>query len=156
MAAEVRREGVGVEDGERTDMLAVSPGGKPAASKRKPRATKDAPAAKPSRTLDMWFKPTGAKAGVQDARKEGKAPEKAASSGAEQSPPRPKASAAASKKMVQRRIHITDVCRICDSARTEDASRCELRCVGCDVTVHKVRPLSACLLRVCGGGASDV
>ncbi|TYZ56926.1 hypothetical protein PybrP1_001909 [[Pythium] brassicae (nom. inval.)] len=41
------------------------------------------------------------------------------------------------KKLVQRRIHINDPCRVCDNARTEDTSRCELRCLGCDMTVHK-------------------
>lgn len=52
------------------------------------------------------------------------------------------AGASSTKKLVQRRIHINDPCRVCDSARTEDTSRCELRCLECDMTVHKVRALA--------------
>lgn len=52
-------------------------------------------------------------------------------------------SASSAKKLVQRRIHINDPCRVCDAARTEESSRCELRCLGCDMTVHKVRSCDA-------------
>lgn len=95
----------------------------------------------------MWFKPTGktlSKSSGGEAKKEDKAAEEPARHVdlPQAAPPKHKASAMSSKKLVQRRIHITDVCRVCDSARTDDASRCELRCIGCDVTVHKVRPPS--------------
>uniref|UniRef100_K3WZ96 PHD-type domain-containing protein n=1 Tax=Globisporangium ultimum (strain ATCC 200006 / CBS 805.95 / DAOM BR144) TaxID=431595 RepID=K3WZ96_GLOUD len=43
---------------------------------------------------------------------------------------------ASAKKLVQRRIHINDLCRVCGNARIEASSRCELRCMGCDMTVH--------------------
>lgn len=57
------------------------------------------------------------------------------------------AASSSSRKLVQRRIHINDPCRVCESARTEDVSRCELRCLGCDMTVHKVCWLcESCLL----------
>ncbi|DAZ96233.1 TPA: LOW QUALITY PROTEIN: hypothetical protein N0F65_012595 [Lagenidium giganteum] len=41
------------------------------------------------------------------------------------------------KKLVQRRIHISDVCRVCDCTTTEDAKRCDLKCITCEMTVHK-------------------
>lgn len=41
------------------------------------------------------------------------------------------------KRLVQRRIHISDVCRVCEETATEAASRCDLKCVTCGVTVHR-------------------
>lgn len=117
-------------------------------------------AATQSNTLDMWFKkapPKSAAAAKEKGETDKDADEKAAkgavdhsdSSSSEQlevlnvDPPLKKkkvtATSDTSRKLVQRRIHINDPCRVCGNARTEESSRCELRCLGCDMTVHTVR-----------------
>ncbi|GLE05678.1 hypothetical protein PINS_up014718 [Pythium insidiosum] len=52
--------------------------------------------------------------------------------------PRAKAVARSpSKKLVQRRILLSDLCRVCESARTDETTRCELKCIDCEMTVHR-------------------
>lgn len=114
-----------------------------------------------SNTLDMWFKAAAPKAAKTSAKSDadshdddapvttsGESPV-AADEVTRVTPPVEKkrsgdAVPSSAKKLVQRRIHINDPCRVCEAARTEDTSRCELRCLGCDMTVHKVRPACVC------------
>ncbi|RLN97376.1 hypothetical protein BBJ28_00018351 [Nothophytophthora sp. Chile5] len=95
----------------------------------------------PTNTLDRWFKPAprAKSVGVDEAPREKPKAAIAASSDVATPPKhKPKAvTSSASKNFVQRYIHITDECRVCESARTEEATRCELRCIGCSMTVHK-------------------
>ncbi|GAB9472470.1 hypothetical protein Gpo141_00009648 [Globisporangium polare] len=127
---------------------------------KKPRASPPAKQAKQSNTLDMWFKKAAPKAPApstpesEDDTKEKAPASENGSSNSDSAPTAPieeltkvtppvqkkkvmDAASSSSRKLVQRRIHINDPCRVCESARTEDVSRCELRCLGCDMTVHK-------------------
>ncbi|KAF1334303.1 Inactive ubiquitin carboxyl-terminal hydrolase 53, partial [Globisporangium splendens] len=126
-------------------------------SKKSSRSTP----AKQSNTLDMWFKQAAPKAKPAEKAVAGQETDAATSkddntnsvkNGERSSassepievlnvdPPLKKKKAnpesASAKKLVQRRIHINDLCRVCGNARTEASSRCELRCIGCDMTVH--------------------
>jgi hypothetical protein len=42
----------------------------------------------------------------------------------------------AGKKLVQRRILLSDQCRVCESSKTESSMRCERKCMECELTVH--------------------
>jgi hypothetical protein len=44
-----------------------------------------------------------------------------------------------SRNLIQRMIKKKDTCRVCNETNTEIETRCNARCVGCDMTVHKVR-----------------
>ncbi|KAF1774402.1 Zinc finger, PHD-type, conserved site [Phytophthora cactorum] len=104
-------------------------------SKPKPKA-KPKP---PTNTLDRWFKP--AISAVKDKKPSDKPKEPEAAAvvkDAEKPVVQKKAKpVGASRNFVQRYIHINDECRVCECAKTEEAARCELRCVTCSMTVHK-------------------
>ncbi|GMF27880.1 unnamed protein product [Phytophthora lilii] len=86
----------------------------------------------PTNTLDRWFKRAPADKKPSDTPKE-KEPE----ASKEQEKPVEKKKKKSSRNFVQRYIHITDECRVCEQVTTEEASRCELRCATCSMTVHQ-------------------
>ncbi|KAG7395856.1 hypothetical protein PHYBOEH_003102 [Phytophthora boehmeriae] len=129
-----------------TEPLAVSPeatkpaGEAPVKTKPKPKAkSKPKP---PTNTLDRWFKPAPRSDSAPTKSEKPKTAKttsetpKEDKTKAEVKPKKPK-TVGASKNFVQRYIHITDECRVCENAKTEEATRCELRCATCSMTVHK-------------------
>jgi len=119
------------------DASTTTPAVKPAKTRAKPK-----PKAKPKTpptTLDRWFKPApGAvkekKKVEEDAPKDSDA---AARKEGEKKERKKSKAVGAARNFVQRYIHITDECRVCESAKTDEATRCELRCATCAMTVHK-------------------
>ncbi|KAF4317526.1 hypothetical protein BBO99_00003080 [Phytophthora kernoviae] len=117
-----------------------SAGEVPVKSKPKPKSK---PKSKPpANTLDRWFKPARrsessiAANGKPKTTKTTSEPTKIEKEKVAVKPKKSKA-VGASKNFVQRYIHITDECRVCENAKTEEATRCELRCITCSMTVHK-------------------
>ncbi|KAJ0393281.1 hypothetical protein P43SY_004277 [Pythium insidiosum] len=114
---------------------------------RKRKATPRRAAATQKNTLDSWFgraasaprlKDAGAEAGAEaevDAEAGAEGGSAAARDGRRS--PRSKTARSPSKKLVQRRILLSDLCRVCESAKTDEATRCELKCVDCEMTVHR-------------------
>nr|CCA17717.1 conserved hypothetical protein [Albugo laibachii Nc14]CCA18363.1 conserved hypothetical protein [Albugo laibachii Nc14] len=41
------------------------------------------------------------------------------------------------RKMVQRLIRISDICRVCGRTSTKSSKRCDLRCHACEMTIHQ-------------------
>ncbi|TMW65910.1 hypothetical protein Poli38472_003675 [Pythium oligandrum] len=118
------------------------------ASTRKRRASAGKATAVPQKTtLHKWFsssspqkskdtstKPTDEKKGDGESGSDAPpTPRKSVRSKPRASPLKAKNA----KKMVQRRILLSDQCRVCESAKTDDATRCELKCMSCEMTVHK-------------------
>lgn len=89
----------------------------------------------------MWFKPSAAKAKAKDSGAKEDASKTKADAATPTKPKNKRSSAKEAKTLVQRRIHIRDLCRVCEESRLEEQSRCDLRCADCSMTVHKVRRL---------------
>ncbi|GMF55782.1 unnamed protein product [Phytophthora fragariaefolia] len=111
-----------------------------AKTKAKPKAKPRAKPKPPSNTLDRWFKPAPAAAKEKKPSEEN--PKQAEDAAVDTEVEKPLAkkkakSVGAARNFVQRYIHITDQCRVCEQAKTDGAARCELRCATCSMTVHK-------------------
>ncbi|ETM99812.1 hypothetical protein PPTG_18622 [Phytophthora nicotianae INRA-310] len=104
-------------------------------SKPKPKA-KPKP---PTNTLDRWFKPATSAAKDKKPSDNPKGIDDVVVIKDDEKPVVQKKSkpVGASRNFVQRYIHINDECRVCECAKTEEATRCELRCATCSMTVHK-------------------
>lgn len=87
-------------------------------------------------TLDRWFKPSIGGAKVKKASNDTRDPEPVIYTNDDKKSIEQK-TAKVPRNFVQRYIHINDECRVCESAKTEEAARCELRCATCLMTVHK-------------------
>ncbi|KAK1935003.1 hypothetical protein P3T76_010769 [Phytophthora citrophthora] len=114
------------------------------ATAKKDAKTKEKPKTKakskpPTNTLDRWFKPASGVAKDKKPTEKTKEAKSTSVSKSEDKPVVKKKSkpVGASRNFVQRYIHINDECRVCECAKTEEASRCELRCSTCSMTVHK-------------------
>ncbi|CEG50112.1 hypothetical protein F443_21241 [Plasmopara halstedii] len=90
-------------------------------------------------TLDRWFKPANGAANDKKASNKTKSFEPVVNANDDEKNMRPQVSKSvrSSRNFVQRYIHINDECRVCESAKIEEAARCELRCATCSLTVHK-------------------
>eukprot|EP00644_Phytophthora_capsici_P014001 jgi/Phyca11/559164/estExt2_Genewise1.C_PHYCAscaffold_30071 len=89
----------------------------------------------PTNTLDRWFKPASGAAKDKNISDKPKEDKPTTTRKSEEKPVVKKK--AKSGNFVQRYIHINDECRVCECAKTEEATRCELRCSTCSMTVHK-------------------
>ncbi|KAI9998626.1 hypothetical protein PInf_003208 [Phytophthora infestans] len=112
-----------------------------AKTKKTKTNSKPKPKAKPANTLDRWFKPainnTKEKKKPSDKLKESVDTEVDVKDDEKTVVLKKLKPVGASRNFVQRYIHINDECRVCECAKTEEATRCELRCATCSMTLHK-------------------
>ncbi|KAI9922512.1 hypothetical protein PsorP6_000934 [Peronosclerospora sorghi] len=93
----------------------------------------------PTNTLDRWFKPAISTAIENPTSQKLQDPVVAKSSHDDENPVAKKNTkvVGTSRKFSQRYICVRDECRVCLNAKTEEVTRCELRCATCSMTVHK-------------------